>query len=439
METTKPAIAAAARRQPLLSGFILLFLLAMILANMGRNMYDPLLSLYIRDLGASVPQIGLFFTLSSVIPLALQILGGWISDTLGRLRAIAIGSVIGLVSYVPLVLADRWEWLLLASGLGAITGSLVGPSFDAFIAEQSSEKNRAKMFGITQALYGIVGFVGPALGGWLAEGRGFKSMLLVAAIFYVGATVIRVGMARAASRNGGRRPERLSFAGLKSNLGTMFGLLMAGGVVTWILITDGVRDISFALSMNLFSVYMQDFGALTLGQIGLTSSIFGLFMMLTVIPAGILADRLGERVGIAAGFVLVGLSLGVLLFLPSGAFGLYLAGWALAGIGVGLLQPAYQSLISKAVPERIRGTAFGVFNSSIGLVSLPFPWIGAQLWQSVGPRFPFLVTVVVVFLSIIPVWLKFKLPKRTDGPAGGSQPEDGKIQDSSREAHNGDH
>ncbi|MBU2611490.1 MAG: MFS transporter [Chloroflexi bacterium] len=409
-----------ARTKPLLTGLILLFLLAMILANMGMQMYMPLMSIYIRDLGASVPQIGLFFTLSSIIPLALQTLGGWISDTLGRLRAIAIGSVVGIFTYVALILAPSWEWLLLASAFGAITGALVGPSFDAFIAEQSNEENRARMFGVTQALFGIVGFIGPALGGWLAEIRGFKFMLLVAGIMYICATVIRVSMARAVGRNDGKKAEKLSFAGLKSNLGAMFGLLFAGGVVTWILITDGVRDTSFALSMNLFSVYMQDYGGLSLQQIGLTSSIFGLFMMLTVIPAGILADKVGERVGIALGFALVGISLGMLVFLPYGAFGLYLIGWALAGAGVGLLQPAYQSLISKAVPAKLRGTAFGLFSTSLGLVSLPAPWIGAQLWQSVSPRFPFLITVVVVFLSIIPVWLKFKLPKNTNGGNGNA-------------------
>ena len=416
---TEPIVEVVkAKKKPLLSGLILLFLLAMILANMGGQMYMPLMSIYIRDLGATVPQIGMFFTLSSIVPLALQILGGWISDTLGRLRAIAIGSVVGIFTYVALILAPSWEWLLLASAFGAITGALVGPSFDAFIAEQSSDENRARMFGVTQALFGIVGFIGPALGGWLAGVRGFKFMLLVAGIMYVCATIIRVSMARAVGKNGGHQAEKLSFTGLKANLGAMFGLLFAGGVVTWILVTDGVRDTSFALSMNLFSVYMQDFGGLSLQQIGLTSSMFGLCMMLTVIPAGILADKVGERVGIALGFALVGISLGMLVFLPYGAFGLYLAGWALAGAGVGLLQPAYQSLISKAVPAKLRGTAFGLFSTSLGLVSLPAPWIGAALWQSVSPRFPFLITVVVIFLSIIPVWLKFKLPKNTNGGNG---------------------
>ena len=413
--TTVPAPIVQEKKKPLLSGMILLFLLAMFLANVGGQMYGPLMSLYVRDLGATVPQIGLFFFLSSIVPLVLQILGGWISDTLGRLRAIAIGSVVGIFTYVALILAPTWEWLLLASACSAITGALVGPSFDAFIAEQSSEENRAKMFGVTQALFGIVGVVGPALGGWLAGIRGFKFMLLIAGLLYICATIIRVSMARSVGKNGGHKGEKLSFAGLKSNLGAMFGLLFGGGLVTWILITDGVRDTSFALSMNLLSVYMQDFGGLNLQQIGLTSSMFGLAIMLTVIPAGIIADKIGERFGIALGFALVGISLAMLIFLPSGVFWLYLVGWALAGMGVGMMQPAYMSLISKAVPAHLRGTAFGLFSTSLGLISLPAPWIGAQLWQSISPRFPFMITIGAVLLSVIPVLLKFKLPKNGNG------------------------
>ncbi len=404
--------ATQAKKQPLLNGFLLLFLFAMILANMGGNMYGPLMSLYIKDLGASVEQIGLFFTLSAIIPLALQILGGYISDTLGRLRAIAIGSVVGIFTYVALILAPTWQWLLLATAFAAITGSLVGPSFEAFIAEQSSEENRARMFGVSQALFGIVGFVGPLLGGWLAQERGFKFMLLVAGGLYICATIIRISMARAAAKSVGHvQPAKLSFSSLKENLGTMFGLLVAGGVVTWILITDGVRDISFALSMNFLPVYMQEFAHLNLTQIGLTNSIFGLMVMASTIPGGWLADKAGERTGIALGFLLISAALAMLVFLPIGPVWQYALGWSVAGTGVGLLQPAYMSLISKAVPQKVRGTAFGFFSTSLGLVSLPAPFIGGWLWQQVNPRFPFFITIVVCFLSIIPVWLKFKLPK----------------------------
>jgi MFS family permease len=62
--------------------------------------------------------------------------------------------------------------------------------------------------------------------------------------------------------------------------------------------------------------------------------------------------------------------------------------------------PAYDSLISKAVPEERRGLAFGLFGTSLGILSLPFPWIGAQLWERVGPKAPYWITVAARLVSL---------------------------------------
>jgi len=401
---------AEAQKKPLLSGLLILFLAAMIFANIGGNMYGGLMPLYLKDLGSSIPQIGLFFTISQIVPLFLQILGGWISDTLGRLRAIAIGSVFGVIGFIPLVLADSWGWLVMSVAIGSVARALVGPSFDAFIAEHSSEENRGKVFGISQTIFMVVGVVGPPLGGWLAQDYGFKLMLLVAGVFYLIAAVMRIGMAREAAKTGTAK-KKLSFDGLKSNLGAMAGLMFSGGLITWILLTDGFRDVSFQLSGNLFPVYMQDIGGLSIQQIGWATALFGLFMMLTTIPGGWLSDKAGERISIIIGMVLMGGSLFVLVNIPQGNQWLYFAGWAMAGMGVGISTPAYQSLISKAVPQNLRGMAFGLFSTSLGIVSLPAPWIGAQLWDRFSPQFPFTITAIAILLSIIPIWLKFKLPK----------------------------
>lgn len=395
----------------LLTPLLLLFMLAMILANLGGNMYGPLEALYLKELGASISQIGIFYTLSQIIPLLLQILGGWVSDSLGRLRAIAIGSVIGVLGYVPLLLANRWEWVLAASALSAITRSLIGPSFDAFIADHSAPEQRARLFGITQTLYSVVGVIGPLAGGYLVEQMGFKGMLLVAAGLYILATLLRVSMAREAARNGSTPSATLSLGDLKNNLGTILSLILAGGVFTWILITDGVRDIFFNMSFSFLSVYMEDIAGLSVLEIGTMSSIFGIAMMVVMIPAGWLADHVGERVNIAISFLFLAISIGMIALLPPGSARLlYALGWIIAGIGVGLATPAYQSLISKAVPQHLRGVAFGLFSTSLGLVSLPAPLIGSYLWENVNPQFPFLLTAIISLLCILPAWFKFRIP-----------------------------
>lgn len=402
------------KKQPLLSGLLILFLTAMVFANIGGGMYDSLMPLYLKDLNASIAQIGLFFTLAQIVPLLLQILGGWISDTLGRLRAIAIGSVFGVIGFIPLILADQWQWLLLAIAFGAVARSLVGPSFDAFIAEHSTEENRGRVFGISQAIFMIVSVVGPPLGGWMAGEYGFKWMLLTAGIFYFIAMVMRLGMAREAAKGSSAKVEHLTLKSLTSNLRAMFALVFSGGLITWMLITDGLRDVSFQFSGNLFPVYMQEIGGLSLQQIGWVMSVFGMAMMATTLPGGWLSDKAGERFCIALGMVLLSGALFVLINIPAGSQWMYSLGWALAGMGAGISGPAYQSLISKAVPQKNRGMAFGLFSTSLGIISLPAPWIGGQMWERVSPTFPFTVTAIVLLLSIIPIWLKFRLPKADD-------------------------
>lgn len=405
---------ASTAKQPLISNWIILFLIAMILANIGGNMYGPIMPLYVQNLGATVAQVGLFFTLSRVLPLIIQILAGYVSDSLGRLRAIAFGSIAGMFDYAALLLAPTWEWLFVSAAMSAIGGSLVRSSFDAFIAENSAEENRARVYGITQTIFGIVGVIGPVLGGWLADLRGFKFMIFIGAVFYFVATIMRIIMARHAAQKQNTPSEKLTFAGLKANLGSMAALMTAGGIVTWILITDGVRDVSFSLSFDFMPIFMQEIVGLTKTQIGILSSLFGVMMMVSMYPGGIIADKKGERFGITIAFFMQFIAIGLIAALPKQNIWTSVLGWSIAGLSVGLMAPAYQSLISKVVPANLRGTAFGLFNTSLGIISLPAPWLGAQLWENISPRFPFGITALaLLFAGLIALW-KFKLDRPGD-------------------------
>ena len=399
-------------KTPLLSPILRLFLVTMILANVAGAMYAGFLPLYLKSLGADVAQIGLFFTISQIIPMALQILGGWISDSLGRLKSIAAGSVLGVVSYVALILSPTWGWVFLGEGLNAITRSLVGPSFGAFIAEESQENNRAKVYGLVDTFYTIVSIVGPPFGGYLIDRYGFKIMLMAAASIYTVATVIRVRMAGKARHPGQEdgKKARLDLGELKVNLSAIFGLVIAGGLMTWIVVTDGIRDISFSLSGSLLPVYLEGIGNMTAQKIGWLSSILGIAMMITSYPAGHLADKRGERLAIALGFALQ--SVALFIFVKAESFLVYAISFFIIGVGFSLMSPAYQSLLSKVLPEKLRGTGFGLIHSGLGLFSLPAPAIGAKLYATFSPTTPFWITAWASLLAIIPVVFKFKLTEK---------------------------
>jgi len=66
------------------------FMAAMVLANVAGSMQGMMLPLFVSELGASVAQVGLVFTLANIVPLILQVFGGWFSDNYGRKMSINI-------------------------------------------------------------------------------------------------------------------------------------------------------------------------------------------------------------------------------------------------------------------------------------------------------------------------------------------------------------
>ncbi len=401
----------AVRKQRLLSPLMLWFMGTMILANIAAQMIIPLESLYVQELGASVEQVGLFFTVAAIAPLCLQVFGGWLSDSIGRLQVIAVGSVSGAVAYLFYILAPSWIWLLPSSILTAMATAFVAPSFQAFVAEESSEGMRGRVYGVTSTMFMVVSIVGPILGGVVAQGISFRVMYTVAGGLYLTAAIIRVGMARYANRkrrDSGKAAEKPSLGGFRRSLVAVFGLLIGGGVVTWIFISDGVRDVAFSLVGRLMPLYLENEMGLNLLQISALQSITAVVAMAFMSPAGWLSDKKGERVGIVGGFGLI--SMGWYLFLVGTSFWHFVLSRVVVGVGWALIDPAYSSLISKAVPDKLRGTAFGLFSTSLGLISLPAPWIGAWLWESVSPIFPFYVPLVAMVAMLPVMWFKFKLP-----------------------------
>lgn len=404
---------------------LIIFMVGMVFANTAAMMYSPLLPLYLQELGADVGQVGLFFTISALLPLFFQIFGGWISDSIGRLKAVAIGGVAGFLTFIFFLLAPSWEWALFAMAVSSIGRSFVAPSFRAFIAEQSSEENRGKVFGVADTIFAVVSVIGPPLGGWISDQYGYKTMFLVAAVIFFVATVIRISMAFSMRHNPKQTPqetktERPTWSGMKASVGTMFGLLVSGGLITWILINDGVIDVTFSLTGQLFPIYMQSEIGITNTQIGFLNSISGIVTMAVMTAAGWLSDRKGERLGIALGNLMFGGALAVFL-LSKNFYGLVLA-WSIFGMGHGMVSPAYNSLISKAVPEKLRGLAFGLFSTSVGLISLPSPYIGAFLYETFNPRLPFIIPMIALLVSVPLVWIKFDLKKYP--PVNGVPAED---------------
>jgi MFS family permease len=401
------------KKQPILTPIMRWFMLAMVLANIGGMMTPLLMPLYLTELGANITDVGLVFTLTSAAILVLQIFGGWVSDSIGRLRAVAIGSVGGVLGYAAMFLAPSWQWMIVALAIYQIPYALVGPSFQAFFAENSAEENRGKVFGISGTIFAVTGVIGPPLGGVLVGWIGFKGMLAVSGGLYAIAAGLRIWMATTMkSQAVGQATQKLTMGSFKRSMSSMVGLMLAGGVLTWIFVTDGVADIAFRMSGELQPLYLDQLYGITVTQIGLLGSINAMAAMFVPMLSGKLVDKYDERLPLISGFLLIFTS--IVIFLRADSFLTFAISWAVGGFGGGMLGPAFQSLISKAVPPKLLGTFSGVFHSSMGFISLPAPWIGAQLWERISPQTPFIITAAAALLITIPIFFRFRLTEKDE-------------------------
>lgn len=379
---------------------------AMIIANITSNMYAPYEPLYLESLGAGVRQVGFFFTAQTIMSIAFRVLGGWISDNLGRLPTIALGSVFGLLAYLGYTLAPTWAWAMFGALMGAAGSSLVAPSFQAYTAESAPEGKTASTFGLVEGLFLTCQIVGPLLGGFLVENHGFKVMMWTATGIFAVATVLRLLIARGKPLNA--RLSDLNAGRLKRDVVALVGLVLAGGVVTWLFIVDGLRDASFQVMLPFLPKYATEIGGLGETMYGALFAGMSVITALAMVPGGMLADRYGEHWGISLSGVLVAASLAIMVLFPTQVG--FIAAFGIFGIAIAFGSPAFSSLLSKSVPKESLGIMYGIFWSALGIVAVPMPYIGGLLYDNVGPQSPFWVAVVVILLSAPLALWKLKRP-----------------------------
>ncbi len=376
------------------------FYTAKVLANLGAFAFLPFLPLYLTDREAGIMEVGIFFSALAAARLIFGLVGGWLADTVGHLRGLALGSAFGVGAFVFLLWAPAWGWVYAGMVLIQAASALTTPAQSAFIGGYA-QKNRGKAFGLMNTLHTAAQLGGPALGGFLVEGYGYPILFLVTGGLYTSAALIRFALSRRtvppAAANPGSRP------GLGASLRGMKALIAGGGLLAWMLFADGLGDITFSLTETYQPIFLTAAG-LPVFRIGLIGTLAYAATLVSHSLSGWMVDRYGEKLPVTLSFALTGAS--ILIFVSSNAWIGFAIGWALMGLMWGLGTTAYDSLISKTVPAGSRGLAYGLFSSAHGFFSLPVPLIGGWLYLW-GPAAPFVAAAGASILGAVLVLRKF--------------------------------
>ena len=92
--------------------------------------------------------------------------------------------------------------------------------------------------------------------------------------------------------------QDLSWNSFKLSVKTLVTMIAGGGLITWIFLTDGIRDAAYQLSREIEPLYLEQIGGLNPQEIGILWSIFSIAMLVTPLASGKMSDKYGERVNL---------------------------------------------------------------------------------------------------------------------------------------------
>jgi MFS transporter, DHA1 family, tetracycline resistance protein len=309
------------------------------------------------------------------------VLGG-LSDKFGR-RPVLLFSLFGLgIDYLFLSFAPTLAWLFVGRAIAGIGGASFTTA-TAYIADISTDENRAQNFGMVGAAFGIGFIVGPVIGGLLGS-LGPRIPFMVAAglsltNFLYGYFVLPESLAK---------ENRRAFDIKRANpLGSLMQLKkypsLGGLIFSFILIYMASHAVQS--NWSFFSIEKLHWSEKMIGiSLGVVGVLVGLVQGVLIRYTN---PILGNNKSVYYGLLLY--ALGLLLFAfasQTWMMFVFLIPYCLGGI----CGPALQSIISSNVPSNEQGELQGALTSLISLTSIFGPMLMTGLFSYfTGPTAPF--------------------------------------------------
>ncbi len=362
---------------------------------LGFGLLIPILPTFAsKELAISDFEIGIIIAAFSFMQFIFNPIIGSYSDKVGRRPIILATLLITAASYIMFSFATSFLILLISRMLGGFGGSNIAVA-QAYIADVTTERERAKGMGMIGAAFGL-GFVfGPMLGGILADygyqvvgyaAAGFSFLAFLFAAFFLKESVEKkqtqikrnVNVFSPKAYQVLRTEKRLAFFML---IYFVIVFSMANIYGTFALLGYKIYNFSDREIGYLFTV-IGIVGALVQG--GLLRQVSKYVSDEKLVLTGIFFMMIG----------LGGLPYGI-TFLGVAIIGGFLA------IGSGILQPTILGLVSREANAENQGSILGLNQSLASLARVLGPLWGGIAYDYIGYQFPFLTGGLFTLLALI--------------------------------------
>jgi DHA1 family tetracycline resistance protein-like MFS transporter len=325
---------------------------------------------------------------------------GGLSDAYGRRPVLLLSLFVMTIDYLVLVFAQSMWLLFAARVVGGITAATQSTA-SAYMADISSDEDKAKNFGLLGAAFGVGFILGPLVGGLLAE-FGSRAPFLAAAALAFANMLFGYFVLPETITPELRRPfdwQRANPFGAFRQMQKLPGLLPLLSVFL-------LLSIAFFVYPAIWAYFGRAQFSWDAGMVGLTLACYGLGVV--IIQGGLIRPilkRLGETTTAVTGMFIHLLSFlaypfmtqtwHVFAFLPISVFS-------------ALAMPALQGIMSNSVPRNAQGELQGAMSSLTALATIISPLVMTQVFSFFTddsapvylPSAPFLLSAVAVVVAI---------------------------------------
>ena len=326
---------------------------------------------------------------------------GNLSDKYGR-RPVLLSSLLAFgLDYILLSFAPTIWWLFAGRLIAGITGASFTTA-TAYIADISTNENRAQNFGMVGAAFGLGFIIGPAIGGLLGELNPRMPFMVAAAL-----TLLNVLYGYFVLPESLAKENRRAFEWKRANpMGSLIQLRKYQGVGGLIVALIFVYIAAHSVQSTWTFINIAKFNW-SEGLIGASLALVGL--LVAIVQGGLIRfinPKLGNEKSIYMGLGLY--ALGLLLFAfatETWMMFMFLIPYCLGGIA----GPALQSVISEHVPANEQGELQGALTSlmSVTMIVGPlfmnnlFSWSTSKSSGLYFPGAPFLAGAIFMLASAL--------------------------------------
>lgn len=380
------------RKSPIFVLFVTTFL-----DLLGFGIIIPILPIFIKELGAEDFQVGLIAAVYPVMNFLFSPFWGTLSDRYGRRPIILWSIVITAIAYIVFANAQALLIVFLSRMLSGIGSANISVA-QAYIADVTDPKDRAKSMGLIGAAFGLGFIFGPSAGGYL---KSISAEGTVDLVGYVTAGLCILNFILAYFL----LPESL----VNKKAETRFNFKVITGIVNELkkpsirelLLTNFIFTVAFMLMQISCSLMWKEVSLLSDEYIGYVFTFIG---VTTAIVQGGLVGRLVKQFGenrlLVFGSFLMLVGMVILPFAAQEYFIPFeLVALALIALANGCLTPNISSLLSKFASPQEVGQTLGV-NQSFGSLARASGMSLSGVLYSYNFQTPFFAGATLMFFCV---------------------------------------